>query len=297
MRFLNLLGPDIRSQMIDQVRCSMRDRRLNLNLVLIVMYLFVSTIVESTLNLTVNQAECTRELGFIGIRKAHAERSLISIAQNSKWKKIFTKKGITLFSAQRKGSSLPLLKGETILHHNLYEIMAVVEDAKKHPNWVYRMTESTIFERPDPFHLKAYVRFDFPWPSYDRDSVLQVDVKRIWAPHHEAWISFEDITDNRHPQKLGIVRIPRSQGYTRLRWLSPHRTHVVYVIDSDPGGNLPHWLVKWISRDLPYKIITALKQRVTLTRGAYEHFLDRWDPRRKLQSDAPAQFTLPGVDL
>ena len=227
--------------------------------------------------------------------QVHAEQVTHSMGKNAQWKKIFTKNGITLYSAERKGASLPLLKGQAILEHNLYDIMAVVEDAKRHPQWVYRMRESKIFRRPDPFHLSAYVQFDFPWPASDRDSVLKVDVKRVWTPHHEVLISFKRIKDRGYPPRKGIVRIVESRGYTRLRWISPQRTDVIYVIDSDPGGNLPKWLVRWLAKNLPYKVITALRRRVSSTRGQYQAFKDRWDPRRSPQEDAPSQFVLPGV--
>lgn len=226
---------------------------------------------------------------------ARAQTSLLELEREVKWEKLFTKSGITLFSATRADSNLPLLKGAATLPLNLYEIMAVVEDAKRHPEWVYRMSASKIFDRFDPFHLKAYVQFDFPWPASDRDSVLKVEVKRVWTPHHEVWISFERITDSRYPTKSGSVRVAQSRGYTRLRWRSPTRTDVVYVIDSDPGGRLPHWLVRWLSRDLPFKVIIALKKRVFATRGEYDVFLNRWDPRRTRQSDAPTTYSLKGV--
>ena len=226
---------------------------------------------------------------------AYAERSLISVAKQAKWRKLFTQNGVTLFCADRDGVSLPLLKGQGLLNHNLYELMAIVEDAKRHTEWVKRMKKSVIFTRPDPFHLKSYIQLDFPWPAYDRDSVLEVEVQRKWMPHHEVWILFKRITDPRYPERKDLVRVVQSRGYTRLRWISPTQTEITYVIDSDPGGNLPRWLVRWISKKLPYTIIMALRKRVVSVRGQYERFLDRWDPRRTHQDDAPAQFTLPGV--
>ena len=212
-----------------------------------------------------------------------------------RWKKLTTQKGITVFQGQRSDSVLPLLKGQGQLNLNLYEIMAVVEDAKQHPKWVYRMSHSIIFERPDPFNLKAYVRFDFPWPASNRDSVLQVQVVRSWVPHHEVWIYFHKITHPKYPQNDECVRVIQSRGYTRLRWISPTQTEVIYLIDSDPGGDLPKWLVRWIAKDLPLKVILSLNQRVKNTRGKYELFLNRWDPRRTPQTDAPSHYILPGV--
>ena len=217
------------------------------------------------------------------------------IPRGVRWERIYTKQGITIMRAERADSDLPLLKGQGTLNINLYDLMAVVEDAPRHVQWVPRMEVSEIFERPDSFHLKCYVQFNFPWPASDRDSVLQIEVIRVWAPQHEVWISFQRAEDPRYPVRSGVVRVPRSRGYTRLRWISPKRTEVMYVIDSDPGGHLPRWLVRWLSQDLPFKVIKALERQVSGTQGRYNAFLKRWDPRRSPQRDAPLQFTLPGV--
>jgi hypothetical protein len=66
------------------------------------------------------------------------------------------------------------------------------------------------------------------------------------------------------------------------------------MIDTDPGGSLPKWLVGWLSQNLPFKIITSLKRRVKKMNGQYQDFVNRWDPRMSQQEDAPQSFTLPG---
>ena len=215
------------------------------------------------------------------------------VPKNTRWERLYTKQGLTLFSAKRSTSDLPLLKGQGILKANLYEVMAVVEDAQTHSEWVYRMKRSEIFERPDPFHLRAYIQLDFPWPASDRDSVLQVEVTRLWEPHHEVWITFQRSAHPKFPERPDMVRTPQSRGYTRLRWRSSTETEVMYVIDSDPGGSLPRWLIRWLSKDMPFKVLTGLTKRVRETRGQYEHFLNRWDPRRAPQEGAPPSFKLP----
>ena len=212
-----------------------------------------------------------------------------------KWRKLYTEKGITVWAADRANSDLPVLRGVGEIPVNLYHLLAIVEDVKRHPEWVYRLDRSQIVERPDPFHILAYLRFDFPWPTSDRDGLVKLEVVRQWKPHHQVWIQFKRTVDRRRPPFPGIVRVPWSRGFTRLRWLGPRRTEVIYQIDTDPGGLLPKWLVRWISEDLPVRVLLGLRRQIVKTMGQYNGFINSWDPRRRWQPDSPASFRLRGV--
>jgi hypothetical protein len=38
-------------------------------------------------------------------------------------------------------------------------------------------------------------------------------------------------------------------------------THVIYTVDSDPGGSLPTWLIRQAGKDLPYFTLRNLRER------------------------------------
>lgn len=219
----------------------------------------------------------------------------LGTAEAKGWRRLYKKEGVTVSAKDRPGSDLPILRGVGVLRTNLYLLMAVVDDVPRHKEWVYRLVTSKLLARPDPLHARAYLRFDFPWPTSDRDGLVKVVVERRWKPHHELWIRFRSVVDKRMPKRDGIVRVPRSIGFTRLRWLGPNRTHVIYQIDTDPAGNLPRWLVRWISKDLPLRILRGLRKQLVRRSGAYGAFLRIWDPRLSAQVDAPPDFPLPGV--
>ncbi len=218
-----------------------------------------------------------------------------SAKETLSWRKLYTEKGITVWAGERASSDLPVLRGVGEIPVNLYHLLAIVEDVKRHPEWVYRVVRSEIIDRPDPFHIMAYLRFDFPWPTSDRDGLVKIEVVRQWKPHHQVWIKFRRTVDRRRPPYPDVVRVPWSRGFTRLRWLGSRRTEVIYQIDTDPGGLLPKWLVRWISKDLPVRVLLGLRRQIRKTLGQYEGFINSWDPRRRWQPDSPASFQLPGV--
>jgi len=211
------------------------------------------------------------------------------------WKKLYRREGITVFAKERPEHPLPVLKGVGVIPANLYLLLALIDDVPRHREWVFRLEESRFLERPDPLHAVAYLRFDFPWPTSDRDGIVRVVVKRRWKPHHEVWIHFERTPHAKKPKRSGVVRVPRSKGFTRLRWMGPNKTHIVYQVDTDPGGWLPKWLVRWISRDLPLRILKGLRRQLKRRANDYGPFLRQWDPRLTWQADAPEVFSMPGV--
>jgi hypothetical protein len=206
--------------------------------------------------------------------------ALSSAAAAAPWRHLYTKDGVRVEARDLPGRDLPQLRGVGVLPFNLYEILAVLDDVPNHRTWVERLERSVVLRRPSPMSLWMYVRFDFPWPTQDRDSVLHVGVTRTLAPKHEAVLRTERATDPNRPPVDGVVRVPRSVAEARLRYLDPMRTHVTYLVDIDPGGSLPRWLVRMLQEDLPLKILRGLKRRIVKTRGRYDAFLARWDPAR-----------------
>jgi hypothetical protein len=223
--------------------------------------------------------------------------SISATASAAPWRKLYTKEGVTVSAQERPGSDLPILRGVGILPTNLYLLLAIVDDVPRHTEWVYRLERSKMLWRPDPWHARVYLRFNFPWPTSDRDAVVKIEIKRRWFPHHEVFITFADTVDKRMPPLDGVVRVPRTIGFTRLRWLGPNHTHIVYQIDTDPSGSLPKWLVRWLSESLPLRIVRGLRKQLKTRASLYGRFMKAFDPRVTPQKDASVDYPLPGVDL
>lgn len=201
------------------------------------------------------------------------------------WVHLYTKDGIRVEARDVPGRDLPELRGIGVIGANLYEILAVIDDVPNQRTWVTRLEESRVLRRPSAFELWMYVRFDFPWPTSDRDGVIHVQVERTMQPH-VVTLKSERATFAGVGPKDGVVRVPHSRLSAQLRYLEHNRTHVTYLVDIDPGGSLPRFLVRWLQKDLPLDILRGLKKRIAKTRGRYESFLDRWDPSR---GKAPAE--------
>jgi hypothetical protein len=73
-------------------------------------------------------------------------------------------------------------------------------------------------------------------------------------------IEFQSTEDADLAVPRGVIRMPRLFGSYELTPVEGG-AHVVYTVDSDPGGSLPAWLVRRASKDLPYFTLKKLQER------------------------------------
>jgi len=193
------------------------------------------------------------------------------------WTPLFEEEGIGVSMYLPEGRELPVFRAQGVFSENLYEILAVLDDVPRHTDWMVRMAESREVEKADDLDRVLYNRFDVPWPVSDRDSVIRVQAI-FNRQSQEVDVAFTRVVHAGMPELDGVVRIPKMESLAKLRFLGEKKTEVTYVIDIDPGGTIPMWLVKWIIKRIPLKLLRQLKEQIEDTRGQYTEFISRYRP-------------------
>ena len=193
-------------------------------------------------------------------------------AEAQTWEKVFEDDGILVESSLAPGKTLPTFRATGVLKYNLYELLAVLDDVPRHIEWMVRMSTSETIEKLSDFDRVIYNRFDVPWPASDRDSVMQVlaDLDRV---NHFVKLRFLRIPHPLRPEIEGVIRIPYLRSEAVLKALGPNRTEVSYLLDIDPGGSLPSWLVEWVVERIPYQVLKKLRRQIVKTQGKYGAFI------------------------
>ena len=191
------------------------------------------------------------------------------------WEKVFEDDGILVESAEVPGKNLPSFRATGILGHNLYELLAVLDDVPRHLEWMVRMSASDTIEQLSDVDRVIYNRCDVPWPASDRDSVMQV-LAEFNRERHYVKLRFLRIKHPLRPELEGVVRIPDLTSEAELTALGPNKTKVSYLIDIDPGGSLPSWLVEWVVERIPYQMLKKLQKQIIKTKGTYGGFINRY---------------------
>ena len=201
--------------------------------------------------------------------------SPLSALAQPKWEKVFEDDGILVESAEVPGKNLPSFRATGILQHNLYELLAVLDDVPRHLEWMVRMSASDTIEQLSDFDRVIYNRFDVPWPASDRDSVMQV-LAEFNREQHNVKLRFLRIKHPKRPELEGVVRIPDLTSEAELTAIGPNKTKVSYLIDIDPGGSLPSWLVEWVVERIPYQMLKKLQKQILKTKGTYGDFIAKY---------------------
>ena len=95
-----------------------------------------------------------------------------------------------------------------------------------------------------------------PWPLDNRDAVMHT---RITRDSLNRFLRINSVAvPNYIPAKDGKVRIRSSDINWYVTRPSSNTIHVVYTFETDPGGNVPAWLVNSFADKGPFETFKKL---------------------------------------
>jgi hypothetical protein len=227
--------------------------------------------------------------GYESAMRAHIIVIFVAIAATpgalraADWEQLLEDDGITVYSRETPGSSLPTFRGETMINGSLLDILAVFQDVPHHTSWMYACLESTIVKRHSEVEALVYNKIDVPWPLNDRDVVLHAKLTYD-LDEREAWNRFRSVETPLKSPAPDVVRVPRLEGFFHMVAITPEMTAIVYQVESHPGGMIPDWLAAIASRRLPLNTLSLLRERVAVTRrkGTYRDLIADWIRRYEI---------------
>jgi hypothetical protein len=195
------------------------------------------------------------------------------------WVQDANEKGVVVTTKTEPGRNLPMFRGVSTLDAGVFEILAVLDDIHRYTEWMADCKNAHVVKQISELERIEYNRIGAPWPVSDRDTVIRSWVQGS-ASKGDVWARFQSMSVPEAPTVAGVVRMPRLIGYYHLEVIDAGHTKVTYQVDADPGGLLPDWLVKLTSRKLPIETLVGLRKQVAKTRGQYDAFLKKYDPRQ-----------------
>ena len=167
------------------------------------------------------------------------------------------------YTRNRAGSSIKEVKLVMTVEASIDDINAVLNDADRQPEWVYRCVEGRDLggdALAGGWHY--YSRIDLPWPMDDRDLIARVEARPAEG-NNGVYVSESVAAPERIEPVEECVRITDFDVRTEYRPLDGgRRTEVTYVLHSEPGGKVPAWLVNMFVDKGPVETMTRLKSLV-----------------------------------
>lgn len=141
----------------------------------------------------------------------------------------------------RKTSDIHEIKLVTSMKTSLSGIIQMFSEIENYPVWGYKVVESHLVRRISNMEQYYYTRLDFPWPLSDRDIVMHTVLSQDPATRTVTATSYA--APDEKPEVKDVVRIRNAHTKWTLvpgpgGWL-----YIEYYIYSNPGGNLPDWLI------------------------------------------------------
>ena len=186
---------------------------------------------------------------------------IFGAAQNeADWELKRDKDGVKVYMREVEGSKIKEMRFETEIEASLNAITAILMDIDGFDNWVYASMGSEVIEEISETEVYYYTQIDFPWPMSNRDLVLY---SRFWQDPKTLAIRSETYSvHDMKPEDDDFVRIKKADLFWTFTPIDHKRVKVEYYLNSDPGGNIPAWLINIAADQGPYLTMVKFKEEI-----------------------------------
>lgn len=180
----------------------------------------------------------------------------------SNWKLTKSKDGIQVYQRDSKNSNFKNIKVECTLEGSFEKLISIINNVNHYKDWIYNNKTTSLVKRVNGYEFIYYTETFLPWPLDNRDAVMHT---RITKDTLSRVLKINSTAVPGYVAPKGDkVRITRSD----INWLVTKATanliRIVYTFETDPGGNVPSWLVNSFADKGPYesfKNLAALLKR------------------------------------
>lgn len=141
----------------------------------------------------------------------------------------------------KKTSDVHEIKMITSMKATLSGVVQLFNEVENYPKWGYKLTEAKMLKKVSDKEFYYWSKLDFPWPLSDRDIIVQAKLEQDSATRRITSISVAK--PDYLPENKDIVRLKK----TTTKWTvvpgAGGWLYIEYYIHSNPGGNIPDWLV------------------------------------------------------
>jgi len=172
------------------------------------------------------------------------------------WKLTKNKDGIQVFQRDAKNSNFKNIKVECTLQGSFEKLIAIINNVNHYKDWVYNNKATSLLKRVNGYEFYYYTETFLPWPLDNRDAIMHTRITKD-SLNRSLKINSTAVP-NYLATKAGKVRITRSEINWNVTKASSNSIRIVYTFETDPGGNVPSWLVNNFADKGPYESFQKL---------------------------------------
>lgn len=176
------------------------------------------------------------------------------------WTQKSDKDGIKVYTSIVPKSKFKAIKVECEIDASASQLVKVLMDVKNCTEWVYHTKSCVLLKQVSPAEVYYYSEVSIPWPATNRDFVAHLTVHQ----NAETKVVTVDgpVVNGMVPEKDGIVRIKESKGEWAITPTAKNAVRVTYVLQVNPAGDIPAWLINLFAAEGPTKSFEGLRLQV-----------------------------------
>jgi ribosome-associated toxin RatA of RatAB toxin-antitoxin module len=168
------------------------------------------------------------------------------------------KDGIKIYTRAVRGSKLKQIRAVVDVHASMATVVRTLTDYQNYHKWMNNVTESYVVDHPaDSVHY-VFRYEDAPWPVQNR---YHVDKRILEMEEKSATVQFKSMP-NYIDKSAEAIEIQRFEGHWKVSEIARDECQIEYILDENPGGYVPQWLVNYMAIDAPYKTLSNLRERL-----------------------------------
>jgi len=168
------------------------------------------------------------------------------------------KNGVKIYTRVVEGSSLKEFKGMVDIRTTAEAAKGLILDLDSYPEWNHNCLESRLLHKNSENDFYGVTLTGAPWPVQDREAIVRTEVME----KDGSIILKMTAAPNYIPQKDGVVRIPKMDGFWKISPRSNGMVEVIQQVHASPGGRIPDWLANSAVVDTPYNTLLNMKRRL-----------------------------------
>jgi START domain len=182
-----------------------------------------------------------------------------SFSQND-WVLKQDKEGIKVYTKDMDNSPFKAVKTVCTIDASLTSLTAVLLDINTSKDWVYATKSCRLLKQPSPSELFYYSEVTVPWPVNNRDFIVRLKVSQD-AKTKVVTVDGEN-KPALLPEKKNIVRIQECSSKWIIVPQANGQVKIEYVLQVDPGGLVPAWLINLFATKGPFESFKNLRLQV-----------------------------------
>lgn len=179
-----------------------------------------------------------------------------AVVAEQDWRLVKDEEGIQVYLKDVPGSSYQAYRGVAQIHANLDRLLALQDDPVQACQWIYECRQQKMLKQ-DQDRAWTYTQVNTPWPVQARDTVLQIDTRRLGQGEVVREIS---AAPSFLPKNSEYVRVPQANGYWKFTAKGAQLVEVVYELHAEPGGHVPAWLANRFVVESPFQSLQQLRR-------------------------------------